>query len=147
MTPKHNAYRYQSTIVPGKNDAIIVGMVHISAISIVDDDASVRESLLGLLRSLGYTVTIFAGAEDFLLSPELKQTDCLFLDVQMPGMSGIELQARLRKELCSLPIIFITAHGDDRTRRQAIGGGAVAFLVKPIDEEMVLNALELALKK
>ena len=121
-------------------------MVHISAISIVDDDASVRESLLGLLRSLGYTVTIFNCAEQFIQSPQAIGTDGLFLDVQMPGMSGIELQDQLRKKLATIPIIFITARGDERTRSQALGGGAIAFLVKPINEEMVLSALKSALK-
>ena len=102
--------------------------------------------MLGLLRSLGYTVTIFECAEDFIGSPEVAKTDCLFLDVQMPGMSGLELQDHLRKKFASVPIIFITARGDERTRSQALGGGAIAFLVKPINEEMVLNALESALK-
>jgi FixJ family two-component response regulator len=121
-------------------------MVHISAISIVDDDASVRESLLGLLRSLGYTVAIFDCAEDFIASPQVNKTDCLFLDVQMPGMSGIELQNHLRQKFGAVPIIFITARGDERTRSQALGGGAIAFLVKPINEEMVLSAIERALE-
>ena len=121
-------------------------MPHVSIISVVDDDQSVRESLHGLLRSLGYKVQAFASAEDFLDSDFLHETDCLILDVRMPGMSGIELQRQLTTRAISIPIIFITAHGDEETKTQALGGGAVDFLVKPFSEDSVLGALTAALK-
>ena len=120
-------------------------MTKVSIISVVDDDQSVRESLHGLLRSVGFSVQIFASAEEFLSSDDLNKTDCLILDVRMPGITGIELQRRLRAQGCQIPIIFISAHADEETRNQALSGGAVAFLLKPLNEEMVLTALKTAL--
>ena len=122
-------------------------MAHVSVITIVDDDDSVRESLHGLLRSVGFTVRVFSSAEEFLQSDALQNTDCLLLDVRMTGISGIELQRQLRARDCKVPIIFISANGDDGTRRQALGGGAVAFLAKPLCEEDVLAAIALALEE
>ena len=88
-------------------------MISVSLISIVDDDESVRESLEGLLRSVGFRVEAFALAADFLNSQALDATDCLILDVRMPGMSGPELQRKLIASQHSIPIVFITAHGDE----------------------------------
>src|SRR3954447_69432 len=88
-------------------------MTDASLISVVDDDESLRESLEGLLKSLGYAVAVFSSAESFLSSEALGKTDCLILDVRMPGMSGPELQRELINRRQPLPIIFITAHGDD----------------------------------
>jgi FixJ family two-component response regulator len=120
-------------------------MTKVSIISIVDDDNSVRESLHSLLRSVGFSVHVFISAEDFLKSDHLDKTDCLILDVRMPGMTGIELQRQLKAQGCQIPIIFISAHADEETRTQALSAGAVAFLAKPLNEEMVLTALKAAL--
>ncbi len=122
-------------------------MTKVSIISVVDDDHSVRESLHGLLRSVGFSVQVFASAEEFLYSDHLNMTDCLILDVRMPGITGIELQRQLRARGCQIPIIFISAHADDETRNQALSNGAVAFLIKPLNEEMVLTALKTALNE
>jgi FixJ family two-component response regulator len=116
-------------------------------ISIVDDDESTRESLSGLLRSVGFVVNAFASSEAFLDSDQLASTDCLILDVRMPGMGGIELHRHLLSMGCKIPVIFITAHGDDAMRRQAIASGAVDFLTKPFNEDAILNAIQTALKK
>ena len=111
-------------------------------VSVVDDDASVRESLQSLLRSVGLTVRVFAAAEEFLNSAHLSKTDCLILDVRMPGMSGIELYRDLVAKRCRVPVVFITAHGDDDdARSQALADGAVAYLIKPFSEEELIEAV------
>jgi len=115
-------------------------------ISVVDDDDSVRESLGGLIRSLGFAVKAFASAEEFLTSDRLPDTDCLILDVRMPGMNGLELQRQLAASHMSIPVIFITAHGDEEARVRARNGGAVDYLLKPFSEEALLNAIDAALK-
>jgi FixJ family two-component response regulator len=116
-------------------------------VSIVDDDESVRESLRGLIRSIGLGVQTFASAEDFARSAQLEQTDCLILDVRMPGMSGLDLQRELVASERDIPIIFITAHGsDDGTRARALRDGAVAYLIKPFSEDALLKAVNVALK-
>jgi FixJ family two-component response regulator len=116
-------------------------------VSIVDDDESVRESLRGLIRSIGLGVQTFASAEDFARSAQLEQTDCLILDVRMPGMSGLDLQRELVASERDIPIIFITAHGsDDSTRARALRDGAVAYLIKPFSEDALLKAVNAALK-
>jgi FixJ family two-component response regulator len=115
-------------------------------ISIVDDDASMREATKELVRSLGYTATAFASAEDFLKSEQLSETACLISDVQMPGLSGIDLQRRLIANGHRMPIIFITAFPDERARARALGAGAVGFLTKPYREESLIECLGQALK-
>jgi FixJ family two-component response regulator len=115
-------------------------------ISVVDDDESVRESLSGLIRSVGFGVMVFASAEEFLSSNRLLDTDCLILDVRMPGMNGLELQRRLATSHMSIPVIFITAHGDEEARVRALNGGAVEYLLKPFSEEALLSAIDAALK-
>lgn len=115
-------------------------------ISIVDDDESVRESLWGFLRSVGYSVNTSASAEEFWNSDRRSDADCLILDVRMPGMSGIELQRRLVANSCNIPVIFITAYEDEGMRTQAFGAGAEAFLVKPFSEDALLNSIQAALK-
>jgi FixJ family two-component response regulator len=115
-------------------------------ISIVDDDEFVREATEELVRSLGYTAAGFASAEDFLQSEHLSTTACLISDVQMPGLSGIDLQRRLIADGHRVPIIFITAFPDERTRAQALGAGAVGFLTKPYREESLIECLSQALK-
>ena len=115
-------------------------------ISIVDDDESVREATKELLRSLGYAAAAFASAEDFLQSEQLSTTDCLISDVQMPGLSGIDLQRRLIADGHRMPIIFITAFPDERVRARALGAGAIGFLTKPYREESLIECLGQALK-
>jgi FixJ family two-component response regulator len=115
-------------------------------ISVVDDDDSVRESLRGLLRSVRFGVEVFASAEEFLGSDRGHETDCLILDVRMPGMSGLELQRRLLASQLGIPIVFISAHGDEGLRSQALRGGAVDYLLKPFSEEALLNAVQKALR-
>jgi FixJ family two-component response regulator len=119
-----------------------------SVISVVDDDESVRESLQGLIRSVGFAVQGFASAEEFIQSDRLNSTACLILDVRMPGMHGPELQRWLAMNHHDIPIIFITAHGDDEeARARALRDGAVAYLLKPLSEEMLLDAVQKALNE
>jgi FixJ family two-component response regulator len=118
---------------------------HPPMISIIDDDESVREALWGLVRSVGYAVSTFASAEEFVNSDHLGKADCLILDVAMPGMGGIELQRRLVAGHSPVPVIFITAHEDEEIRAQALRNGAEAFLIKPFSEDALLDAIQGAL--
>jgi FixJ family two-component response regulator len=120
-------------------------MTDVSLISVVDDDESLRESLEGLLKSLGYGVEVFSSADSFLSSKALAKTDCLILDVRMPGMSGLELQRELMAQRSKIPIIFITAHGDEDVVSKVMADGAVDCLLKPFSEDSLLNAISLAL--
>jgi FixJ family two-component response regulator len=120
-------------------------MANAHLISVVDDDDSVRESLQGFIRSLGFAVEVFALAEEFLNSDHLRSTDCLILDVRMPGMNGLELQRQLAASQCGIPVIFITSHEDQMARLQAMKEGAVDYLLKPFSEEALLNAIHTAL--
>ena len=115
-------------------------------IAIVDDDDLVRHAVQGLLKSVGLPARAFASAEEFLLSGQQRQTACLIADIRMPGMSGLELQAKLNAERCRIPTIFITAHGDVKMRMQALRAGAVEFLAKPFDDEVLLENVRVALK-
>ena len=114
-------------------------------ISIIDDGESVREALWGLVRSVGFAVSTFGSAEEFVNSDQLGSADCLILDVCMPGMSGIELQRQLVAGDYGVPVILITAHEDEGIRAQAIEVGAEAVLIKPFSEEALLNAIHAAL--
>jgi FixJ family two-component response regulator len=114
-------------------------------VSLVDDDESVREALPDLLRSFGLEVTAFASAEAFLESDSLVRTACLILDVAMPGMTGPELQQELVRRRREIPIVFITAHSDDRVRPRVLRQGAVACLFKPFSEAALLEAVNAAL--
>jgi FixJ family two-component response regulator len=114
-------------------------------IAVIDDDHSVRESLRGLFRSVGFAAQAFASGGDFLQSDDLPRADCVILDVRMPGMGGLELQRRLIASRPDVPVIFMTAHDDAGTRLQALSGGAVDFLVKPFSEEALLDAVQAAL--
>jgi FixJ family two-component response regulator len=116
-------------------------------ISVVDDDDSVREALGALLRALEFEVGLFASALEFLRSDRVRKTDCLILDVRMPGMSGCELQRRLVETYRDVPVIFITAHGDEERRARALKGGAVDYLLKPFSEESLMNAVRTALSE
>ncbi len=114
-------------------------------IAIVDDDASVREAMTSLLKASGMRAEVFASAEEFLASRHLDQTKCLILDVQMPGMNGLELQRLLASENRCIPIIFISAHDHQDIRRLAIQAGAIDFLPKPFGEAALLGAIRAAL--
>ena len=120
-------------------------MTDVCLISVVDDDESLRESLEGLLKSLGYGVEVFSSADNFLSSKALAKTNCLVLDVRMPGMSGLELQRELMGQRAKIPIIFITAHGDEDVVCRVNTDGAVDCLLKPFSEDSLLNAISLAL--
>ena len=121
-------------------------MPRIPLISIVDDDEALRRSLDNLIRSAGLRARGFASAEAFLESNQLSETDCLILDLRIPGMSGLELQRQLALTNSDLPIIFITAQGDQDQRTRALEAGAVAFLYKPFYDEQLLQAINTALK-
>lgn len=115
-------------------------------VAIIDDDDLMRSSLEGLLKAAGLSARAFASAEDFLTSGQQHHVACLITDIRMPGMSGLELQARLNAEGCKIPIIFITAHGDARMRTQALRAGAVEFLAKPFDDEDLIDSVRAALE-
>jgi len=116
-------------------------------ISIVDDDESVRTAMSSLIRSLGYRAYEFASAEAFLASPRLLDTSCLIVDVQMPGMSGLDLQDALLARQARLPIIFITAFPIDRVRERAEAAGAAGFFSKPVDSQSMIHCLDTALAR
>ena len=115
-------------------------------VSIVDDDDLMRNALQGLLKAAGMPSRAFASAEEFLESGHQHETGCLIADIRMSGMSGLELQARLNAERLRIPTIFITAHGDERMRMQALRAGAVEFLAKPFDDEVLLESVRVALE-
>ena len=115
-------------------------------VSVVDDDESVRESLPDLVREFGFAASAFSSAEEFLLSDSIEQTNCLLLDVAMPGMSGPDLQQELRIRRQEIPIIFITAQRDEAVRSRLIEQGAVECLFKPFSETALLDALNAALR-
>jgi len=114
-------------------------------ISIVDDDESIREALMGLMESLGITARAFAGGEDFLRSKHRYSTSCLIADVQMPGMTGPELHSRLVASGKPIPTILITAYPDDRVRAQALQAGVRCYLAKPFNEDDLLACIRSAL--
>jgi FixJ family two-component response regulator len=114
-------------------------------VAIVDDDELMRGALQGLLKEAGLPARAFASGEEFLTSGAQHLSSCLIADISMPGMSGLDLQARLNAEQIRIPIIFITAHGDERTRMQALRAGAVDFLAKPFDDEVLLRSVRAAL--
>jgi FixJ family two-component response regulator len=114
-------------------------------IAIVDDDQSVQSALQDLMEADGLSARSFGSAEEFLQSGLLRKAACLIVDIRMPGMSGLELQARLKEDRFDTPIIFITAHGDARVRMQAMREGAAEFLVKPFDDQVLLSRVRAAL--
>src|SRR5271163_689671 len=121
----------------GKNDLVVI----------VDDDDSMRSALQGLLKAAGLPAQAFASGEEFLQSGQQHQAACLIADIRMPGMSGLELQAKLNAEHCRIPTIFITAHGDEKMRMQALRAGAVEFMAKPFDDEVLLDSVRAALER
>jgi FixJ family two-component response regulator len=114
-------------------------------VTIVDDDDLMRNALLGLLNAAGFRARVFASAEEFLSSGLQHQTACLIADIRMPGMSGMELQAKLNDDHCSIPTIFITAHGGTKMRMEALRAGAAEFLTKPFDNAILLHHVRAAL--
>jgi FixJ family two-component response regulator len=120
-----------------KNDALI---------AIVDDDASVCEALESLLKSIGFQAASFTSARSFLDSPQFPNVSCVVLDVSMPNMDGLELQRHLASTN-PIPIIFITAHRDEKTRERALRAGAISFLNKPFSDEALIASLHTALDK
>jgi len=113
-------------------------------VAIVDDDEQMRGALQGLLKADGLEARTFASAEEFLESGEPRRCRCLIADIRMPGMSGLDLQAALKADRIAIPIIFITAHGDERMRMQALRSGAAEFLAKPFDDEVLLETVRAA---
>jgi FixJ family two-component response regulator len=113
-------------------------------VSIVDDDASIREALKSLMRSVRFGVDAYGSAEEFLASERVNDTACLILDVYLPGMNGFELQNHLKAEGCAIPIVFITAHSDETSRRRALKGGAIDFLSKPVRRDVLLKVIQSA---
>ena len=117
-----------------------------SFIAIVDDDRSVQIAVQDLIESEGLSTLCFGSAEQFLDSGAQHKAACLIADIRMPGMSGLELQTKLKAERCRIPIIFITAHGDLKMRTQAMRDGALKFLAKPFDNTLLLEAVHAALE-
>src|ERR1700719_1445295 len=115
-------------------------------VAIVDDDDLMRGALQGLLKAVGLPAQAFASAEEFLKSGQQHHAGCLIADIRMPGMSGLELQAKLNADHCRIPTIFITAHGDEKMRMQALRAGAVEFMAKPFDDEALLESVRAALE-
>ena len=117
-----------------------------SLLAILDDDKSFQSALQDLIESDGLSTVCFGSAEEFLASGGEHKAGCLIADIRMPGMSGIELQAKLKANRCRIPIVFITAHGDARMRIQAMRDGAVEFLTKPFDNAVLLETVHAAVE-
>lgn len=114
---------------------------------VVDDDEPLRKALASMLRASGFRVITFASAEEFLASFERRTASCLILDVRLPRMSGVELQRHLAEIGESIPIVFVTAHGDDNLRNMLLNSGASSFLAKPVRREALLAAIGAAIAK
>jgi FixJ family two-component response regulator len=122
-------------------------LVNLPVVAVVDDDLAIREALADLIKSLGHSGVVFASAEEFLAYERRSTVDCMVVDVKMPGISGIELQSRLRREPDCPPIIFMTSHSDDRIRKTALDAGAIAFLGKPVDLDKLIQCIGEVLAK
>jgi FixJ family two-component response regulator len=116
-------------------------------VAVIEDDDSYRSAVQRLLKAAGFRVQSFASAEDFLNSGQQQTTGCLIADIRMPGMSGLDLQSKLNSDHCPIPTIFITAHGDEKMRLQAMRSGAVKFLAKPFDGDTLLEGVRVALER
>ena len=115
-------------------------------VAIIDDNELVRRALEGLMKAVGFPALAFAHAEEFLSSDRKRDAACLIVDIRLPGMSGLELQSKLNAEHYRIPTIFITAHGDEEVRMQALRAGAAEFLTKPFDDEALLQSVRAALE-
>ena len=138
MIVSHGSWRYGSGMSNDQGNEFI---------AIVDDDESVQSALQDLIEADGLSAKCFGSAEEFLESGLQHRTACLISDLRMPGMSGLELQSRLKADGYKTPIIFITAHGDARVRIQAMREGAAEFLMKPFDDQVLLNRVRAALDR
>lgn len=116
-------------------------------IGIIEDDALVREGLKDCMESAGFAVESYGSAEDFLAAQTAQRASCLIVDIDLPGMSGLELQSRLSAEKEPVPVVFVTAHGTDANREQALRNGAAALLSKPARGEELLNAVRTAIER
>jgi FixJ family two-component response regulator len=116
----------------------------VTLIGVVDDEQSIRDAINSLVRSAGYQCAVFPSAEDFLASGP-PETDCLLLDIRMPGLNGFELHRRLRELNRLVPVIFVTGHADDEMRRRALSEGALALLTKPFNDDVLLAAIQSAI--
>jgi FixJ family two-component response regulator len=121
-------------------------LAQLRVISIIDDDASVRQATARLVRSLGYRADTFASAEEYLESGRIRDSSCLITDLHMPGMSGADLQDRLTAEGYRIPIVFMTAYFEENTRTRVMEAGAFGFLRKPFNDASLIEHLEMALK-
>ena len=130
-----------------ETDALEAGLPTNPLISIVDDDESVREALTGFMKSVGFTVEAFAYATDFLASLNLPETSCLISDVQMPHMTGVELHSRLLQAGYAIPTILITAYPHDSVRARVLADGAICYLSKPLDEDVLIGCIRSALER
>ena len=117
-----------------------------ATVFVIDDDASVRKAFQRVIALAGHAVEVFSSAEAYLSQPVPVPPACLVLDIRMPGMSGLELQRFLKDSPLDLPIVFVTGHGDDLARAQAVSGGAVAVIDKPVDTAELLSAIDEALR-
>ena len=115
-------------------------------VSIIDDDQDVRQAVQRLMRSRGFATRTFASAEEFLRSPSLHETACVITDIQMPGMTGIDLHDVMLKQGPRLPVIFLTAFPDDRTEKRALQAGALGFLTKPFDAKTLVSLVDTAVQ-
>jgi len=115
-------------------------------ISIIDDDEFMLDAVRNLVRSLGYSAAVFSSAEDYIRSNRLRDTACVISDLQMPGMSGADLQDRLIANGLRTPMIFMTAYFDEKARKRALDSGAFGFLSKPFDDECLIKCIDDALK-
>jgi FixJ family two-component response regulator len=145
MIPSVQASAHKDVSSIGRQSDKVALLPPVPTIAIVDDDHAIREAMDDLVKSCGYECRLFASAEEFLALAQPSAIDCMLIDVKMPGLSGIELQAELNKRSKRPPVIFITSHKDERTRRTAMNGGAFAFLGKPVDIEKLIGYLESAL--
>lgn len=134
-------------ISSGRARADIAGVAESTLISIIDDDESLRAALVGLVRSLGYRASGFANAEDFLAADQANACGAIVTDIQMPGLSGIELKERLTASGCAAPVIMITARAEPGLRERAFASGALCVLKKPFAAEALIDCLERALAK
>ncbi len=135
--------------IDGRFDHVVcpsMAIPHEPKVFVVDDDASVRVALGRLIRSAGLEVETFVSAEDLLETWPSDSAGCLILDVQLPGLSGLELQSKLAASGSTVPIVFITAHDDPDARTQALNGGAAEFLEKPFDDEALITAIHTAIE-
>lgn len=133
-------------IIQKRQRAVMAREENSNLVAIVDDDESVRIALLDLMQAVGLPVKAFASAEDFLNSGQQYHTACLITDVYIPGMSGLELHARLNAEHCRIPTIFITAQGDPWMRMEVMHSGALGLLSKPFSGSVLLENVRAALK-